>query len=275
MTDDAPASVPLVYMILGASDSGRREVLADLIGDGLDPDEQAVVLLAASEAPDPRDERLGRLVRWRWLATNENEAAGAPESAGRIEVPDDALAGATHVFFVTDGRANPVDQLEAFKPWLATSGGELARVITVVNCQLAERHKPLVAWFEACVYFSDAVLLTRREGVANKWVSDFQALFKDRFYPALFEFVKDGRVKNPPLLLEPQARRMSHFFDEPEYLVDGVDAEDPIETGEDDAEEGETLEEEVEVKVAEDPYLERRSGGRRVKEIPDIAKFLA
>lgn len=258
--NDVPT--PLVYVILGASGSGRREVLADLIGDGLDPDESAVVLLAEGEAADPRDAKLGRVVRWRWLGE------------GGISVPEDALAGATHVFFMTDGRANPVDQIEAFKPWLDASGGELARIITVVNCQLAEKHRALVPWFEACIHFSDAVLLARREGVANKWISDFQAIFKKKFYPCLFEFVKDGRVKNPPLLLEPQARRMSHLFDEPEWLVDGVDAEEPVEMGEGDEDEGVVLEEEVEVTQAVDPYLERRAGGRRAIELPEVAKFL-
>ena len=33
--------------------------------------------------------------------------------------------------------------------------------------------------------------------------------------------------------------------------------------------------EEVEAKVAEDPYFARLNGGRRVKEIPDVKKFLS
>lgn len=252
----------LVYVILGASGSGRREVLADLVEGGIDTDEQAVVLLADSEAADERDAKLGKIVRWRWLGE------------GGIEVPEGAIDGATHVFFVTDGRGNPVDQLEAFKPWVESSGAEVARVFTVVDCQLAEKNKALIAWYEACIHFSDVVLLNKREGVANKWMSDFQAIFKDKFYPALFELVKAGKVKNPPLLLEPEARRMSHLFDEPEWLVDGKDAEADIEMGEGDEEEGTTLEEEVEVTQAVDPYLERKLGGRRVIEIPDVAKFL-
>ena len=155
-------------------------------------------------------------MRWRWLGE------------GGIEVPEGAIEGATHVFFVTDGRGNPVDQLEAFKPWMDQSGAEVARVFTVVDCQLAEKHKGLLPWYEACIHFSDVVLLTKREGVANKWMSDFQAIFKDKFYPALFRMVKAGKVKNPPMLLEPEARRMSHLFDEPEWLVDGKDAEADI-----------------------------------------------
>jgi hypothetical protein len=51
----------------------------------------------------------------------------------------------------------------------------------------------------------------RREGVANKWLSDFRAHFDGQFYPCLFELVKGGRVKNPALVLDPLARRMSHL----------------------------------------------------------------
>ncbi len=254
---------PLVYLILGAAGSGRREVLADLVDGGLGEGDKSVVLLATSETPVEHDAKLGELKRWTW----ENK---------EISAPDGALAdGVTHAFFVTEGRNNPVDQIEAFKSWVESNGGELGRVICVVNCQLAEQHRELVAWYEACIYFSDIVLLTRRDGVANKWLSDFQNRFKDKFFPCLFEFVKAGRVKNPALVLDPQPRRMSHFFDEVEWLVEGVDAEDDVEMGEGDGDEpGEVDEEEVEVTQAVDPYMERLAGGHRIKVIPDIAKFL-
>jgi hypothetical protein len=108
------------------------------------------------------------------------------------------------------------------------------------------------------------VLLNRREGLANKWMSDFQARYASQFLPCLFELVKDRRVKNPALILEPQARRMSHVFDEElNWEVTGV-AEDEAEG-----------DEEVEAHAEVDPYFERRPGGRRVKEIPDVAKYLA
>jgi G3E family GTPase len=173
------------------------------------------------------------------------------------------------VFFVTDGRANPVDQLEALKAWIEAQGAELARIVCVVDCQLAERHPALRAWFDACVHFADVVLLNRREGVANKWMSDFQARFKSQFMPCLFEMVKAGRVKNPGLVLDPQARRMSHVFDEEQDWIFTNAEGDEVE--EDEETEGD---EEVEAKPEEDPYFERLNGGRRVKELPDIAAFL-
>jgi hypothetical protein len=239
---------PFVYLILGAAGSGRREVVADLIGGGLAAGDRALTLLAAAEAPAEIDARLGVVARWRW-------------QQGRMETP--ALDGMTHVFFVSDGRGNPVDQVEAFRAWLAAGGGELARILCVVHCALAARHRELLGWYDACVHFADVVLLNRRDGVPNKWMSDFQGRYAAQFLPCLFELVKAGRVGNPALVLAPQARRMSHVFDEElNWEVTG---------GEEEADAGE----EIEAHPEEDPYLQRRAGGRRVKEIPDVAKYLA
>jgi len=249
---------PLVYLVLGAAASGRRAVLVDLIADGLDETDRAAVLISDQEAPDEADARLPHVSRWTWNTAEDNPIVA--------ELPRDA----THVFFITDGRQNPVNQVEHFKTWLDAQGGELGRIVCVVNCQLAEKSPPLLAWFEACVHFSDVVLLNRREGVENKWVSDFLGHFKKLFYPCVFEMVKEGHVKNPALVLEPQARRMTHVFDEEQNWIftnaEGEEIDEQEETGDD--------EEEIEAKPEEDPYLERRAGGRRVKELPDIAKFL-
>lgn len=245
---------PLVYLILGATGSGRREVLADLISGGLGEGDRPAVLLAADEPADESDAKLPGLARWTW--TGADLEALLP-------------SGATHVFLVTSGRHSPIDQIEAFKPWLDAQGGVLARVFCVVHCQLAEKHAALLAWYDACVHFSDIVLLNRREGVANKWLSDFQRHYTDQFLPCLFELVKSGRVKNPALILEPQARRVSHLFDEElEWVFTNTDGE---EIDEEDAEEGD---EEVEAVPAEDPYLVRDAAGRHVKWIPEITKFL-
>ncbi len=251
---------PLVYLILGAAGSGRRKILADLIADGLSDNDRSLVLLSDNERGSEADPELGRARRWVWME-------------GEIGTPERVLGDATHVFFLSDGRRNPVDQIESFKAWVANQGGEVARVISVVNCQLAEQHRELFAWYEACIHFSDVVLLNRREGVANKWLSDFQNRFKDQFYPCLFEFVKDGRVRNPPLVLDPVPRRLSQYFDVTD--LPGVDADTQIDmgTGEDD-EPGEVDGNDADDRIPEDPYLVRRAGGRRVKELPDIDKSL-
>lgn len=249
------AETPLVYLILGAVGSGRRTLLADLIDAGLAPGDRAAVMLADNEAASELDARLPQVSRWSWV-----------EGTIQGELPQEA----THVFFVTSGTANPVDQTEAFKAWLDAQSADLARVICVVDCQLAEKHPPLLAWHEACVHFADVVLLNRREGVENKWLSGFLTHFNKQFYPCVFETMKAGKVKNPALVLEPEARRMTHVFDEEQDWIvtnsEGEEIDEEDETAED---------EELQAKPEEDPYFARRSeGGRRVKEIPDIKKFL-
>jgi hypothetical protein len=269
------AETPLVYIILGASGSGRRELLADLIDGGLGEDDRPAVLLSANETGSEHDAKFANIARWSWT-----------EGAISAVLPP----GATHVFFVTDGRLNPVDQIEALQNWLKVVPAELGRVITVINCQLAEKHHALVAWYEACIHFSDVALLNRREGVANKWMSEFQAKFKDACYPCLFEMVKGGRVKNPIIVLDPQARRMSHIFDIDEWT--GIDLEG-VEFGTEGADDPE-IEDDAPAKSdggkkkghpnqspedddwlpEKEPYFEILPNGRRAKEIPDIAKYL-
>jgi hypothetical protein len=250
-----PSEKPLLYLILGAAGSGRREVIADLIADGLEPSDHAAVMLPAGEPATPADARLPAVSRWIW-----------DDGVILATLP----AGANRVFFVTDGTRSAVDQIEVFKSWLEAQGGELARVLCVVHTQLATRHPSLLAWYDACVHFSDVVLLNRREGVENKWLSDFLSHFKKQHLPCLFEMVKDGRVKNPALLLEPQARRLSQIFDEEQDLIFKTADGEEI----DEEEETEDSDEEIEAVPAEDPYFARRNGGRRVKELPDIAAIL-
>lgn len=247
---------PLVYLLLGVPGSGRRELLADLVADGLAPGDVPAVLLPEGELPDPRDDTLPGVARWRWA--DGGIAAEAP-------------SGATHVFVLLAGRRNPVDQLEAFKAWLAARGLEVARVLCVIHGQLAARQPALLPWYDACVHFADVVLLSRREGLENKWVSGLLAHFRDQHLPCILEVVKNGRVANPALILEPQARRVSQAFDpEQEWVFTNAEGEeiDPDEEPADDEDE------ELTATPAEDPYFARRLGGRRVREIPDVAAIL-
>lgn len=268
MTEIAAATSQLVYVILGAPGSGRREVLADLVTDGLDPvNERAHVYLPAGEPAEAADEKLGAAsaARMAWNAELQLIVADAPP------------AEATHIFIMLDGRIDPVDQLEALKPWLAAHSLPVARLITVVHCRLAEQHPALKAWFDACIHFSDIVLLNRREGVANKWLSEFRRRYDDQYLPCLFELVKAGRVKNPVAILDPMARRLSQYFDPSEW--DGLDLEG-VEIGESDDEDGENMRPLDKTQIDPDdqppvdPWLERDAAGRRKQPLPDIRNYL-
>ncbi len=245
---------PSVYFILGTPGSGRRALVRDLVENGLAPEEKALVLLAESEAADPADAKLAALAnaevrRWTWA-----EPALPP-----VDLP----AGAT-VFFLADSLASPIDQLEALKPWLEEHGATLARIFCVVDCQLAEKQPVLRQWFDACIHFADVVFLTRREGLANKWLSDFIKHFKDEFFPCHFVQVKTkGDLATPLVWLDPTPRRVSQYFDEGEtYEIEGLETDD-----EEDDEEDTGL-------LPPEPYFLRLSSGRREKEVPDIRDYL-
>ncbi len=253
---------PSAYFVLGTPGSGRRAIVRDLIENGLTADSQAVVLLAESEAADPADERLAKLKntvvrRWSW------QDSGLPA----MDLP----AGAT-VFLLADSRLSPIDQIEAFKPWLVSQGLELARLFSVIDCQLAEKQPVLRQWFDACIHFSDVVFLSRREGVANKWLSDFIRHYTDQYFPCHFVQVKTkGELTTPLVWLDPAARRVSQYFED-----DYVDMTDiVIEMGEDEDEEGEKVEpSEEDGIIPPEPYFVRQRSGRREKEVPDIRDYL-
>ncbi len=238
------AEKPLLYLVLGAPRSGRRELVFDLIRGGLDSDAKPVVIISDQEAlADAKPEASTAVAAWTWNGVNLD-----------LDVPSEF----THIFLLADGRSNPVDQVEAFAAWLPGQEIELARIITVVSAQLAFEHKELLRWYEACIHFSDVVLINRREQVDPKWIANFIDHFKkEQHYPCHFEQVKQGKVKNPPLLLEPEPRRISLIFDELPVLEE--DEED--ETDLDSEETG-------------DPYIRRLPSGRREKQIPEITRYI-
>ena len=265
-------NAPHAYIVLGSTGSGRRTVITDLLANGLDASARPVLLVPSGEPPasEPTVSRLGglaALLRQEWRL-----------ESGRV-VADTLPEGATHVFILVDGRANPVDQIEAWHAWMPSAGMRLARIITVVNCQLAAEHKELLRWYDACVHFSDVVLLNHREGVPNKWVSDFVQRYRKQHFPCLIEMVKKGELENPALVLEPEARRMSMMFDADEGWPVPGDGDTVIEDeAEEDEDSGLPSADDVDdedLVSGSDPYIERLAGsGRRAKEIPDIGKYM-
>lgn len=245
-----------VYFILGTPGSGRRHLVRDLIQNGLDENQRTVVLLAASEPADPADVKLALLPqnevrRWTWTGP---------------DIPAMDLPADSTVFFLADSLADPIDQLEALKPWLKRQGAELARIFCVVHCQLAEKNPVLRQWFAALIHFADVVFLTRREGVENKWLSDFIKHFTDEYFPCHFVQVRNkGDLNTPALWLDPTARRVSQYFEEEEvYEVEGLETDD----------DGEELTEEDTGLLAPEMYFVREVSGRRAKEVPDVRALL-
>ncbi|MGA2052927.1 MAG: hypothetical protein ABSH19_06425 [Opitutales bacterium] len=244
--------MPAVYLMLGLPGSGRREVLLDLIEGGL-PDAREVVVYHAAGDEAPGAALAGRagitLRRYTW--TNGRAVTEEKEGASDAEA----------VFFLADGRVSPIDQLEAFPAWLAERGWKLTRILLVVHCALAAAHREVAEWHEACGHFADCLLLNRREGVSNAWLSEFRRKFTEECHPGLFAWVKQGRVDNAPLLLFPESRRLSLVFDELDPL-DDLDEDDDL------------PEDPLALENKPDPYFERSPSGHRRKAVPDVTKFL-
>lgn len=236
-----------LYLILGSAGAKRRLVLADLVSEGLMPDDRAAVLLSDAEAPDAEgDAALAKscaiVASWTWAK---------PEI--EFELPE----AATHLFLVADGRSNPVDQVEALHELLPMRPDlRLARVIFVADAALLHAKPELEPWYDACAHYADALLVSRPEGIDQKWINGIEKRYRDQAYPFLCEIVRKNRLKNPSVMLVPEARRVAQVFDEDIPLADESD-------------------EEIEAAMAEnDKYFARTRGGTRVEHIPDIAAFL-
>jgi hypothetical protein len=252
--------MPAVYLVLGLPGSGRREVVLDLIENGMPEARNVTVYQSADDAPkagDPAAAQLAGLtgvtrVNYVFSAGNfalgsEAETDGAPET----------------IFFLADGWLSPIDQLEAFPALLQSRGWELARILLVADCTRAAGNPPVEQWHEACVHFADCVLMNRRDNpAANLWAQQFQRKIKAARFPCLFLLVKKGRVDNALLVLFPEARRFSLVFDQ-------IDPLDDLDLDEEDL-----PDDLLTLENKPDPYFERMPNGQRRKPVPDAATFL-
>jgi len=241
-------SAPLVYLVYGIPNSGRREVIFDLIEGGIAKNSQVLYFRGSDELPCPFDEQIEALEN---VSVVDWKLNGAKVAHGKI------TAAPEIILFLAPGTSDPSDVAEALKSWTDHNHCEIGRILTVAHCGELSTKPEMRSWYDACIHFSDMVLLNRREGVNNKWVKDFEESFRKAHYPCRFVLVKKGRVANPAEVLDPEARRLSLYFDE---LI-------PIE--DDEFEDEETPED-----TKPDKYIERLESGQRAHPIPDITKFL-
>ena len=199
----------LLYLVLGAPDSGRRAIVQDLIDGGLTEEESALTL-TNEEFPEWEG-----LTKWRW----KNGSFHIPEKT------DDTQT--SHQFLLFSPYLDLADQIEASLDLLDSDEGlTLARILFVVHCGLLEETSPqLQEWHDACAHFADVALLNRREGVNSKKIKEFKEHYESMRLPFLVESVRKNRIANPAKILDPRSRRISHAFD-PEVDVDS-DLPDP------------------------------------------------
>lgn len=251
----------MVYLIIGSEGAGRREVLHYLVRDGLDDAVKPRRILLRRGEPAAAADAL--------LAALPDASVGTYTwSAGGMLEPDEPDDAAAVTFVVGDGRANLQDFMEAFRRWLQDNPDvELARIIEVVDCGLLHAQPGVKPWLDCAHHFADAILLNRREGLADAWLRELDTSFVRLKLPAFLMIVKNGRVPQPELVLVPETRRISQVFDDL-----GEDATDFEVVYED--EDGDDAGGRPEEGEGPDPWLERLASGRRVRLIPDIATFL-
>lgn len=242
------SDAPLVYLVYGIPESGRREVIFDLIEGGIAKDEPVLYFRPSVEAASSYDEQIEALDN---VSVVEWELTDSKVKHGKI------TAAPEKIIFLAPGTSDPADVAEALKAWSEHNHCQIARIITLVHCSFLQRNEKAQAWFDACIHFSDMVLLNRREAGDNKWAKSFEERYRKDCYPCHFAPVKKGRASNPVAVLEPEARRVSLYFDE---LI-------PIE--EDEFEDDEQPED-----IKPDRYIERNESGQRMRPIPDISKLL-
>ena len=235
-----------VYLILGCQSSGRRYAVFDLIKDLASKSDPITIHFSASENKNEWQEKLAELEHLDVETYSDEVASLDPQNINPQHTN----------LIVAPGLSNPVDQVEAFKDIVDQCPCELGRVITVAHCDQLSAHSQLLSWYDACIHFSDVCILNRSAETTNQFVQDVIDRYKDKHFPVLFEIVFKKGIKNPGLVLEPQARRISLFFEPDEDAW--LDDED------DDDWEG----------PQEDPYMVRIASGSREKWVPDIEAIL-
>jgi hypothetical protein len=231
---------PLI-IFLGVTGSGRTIAIKELTTNAWPEGKKIRVLFEKSESASDDD---------CWNFQN-----------GEAIIPQPGQEDAA--ILVTQGKLSPVDQMEAIHRALATSRWQCQRILTIVDCPLASRHHELTEWYQACIHFSDVVILNRRWEVPGQWVSKFLEPYEADFYPCLFiNLLKNGTFQNPAAVIEGEPLRLSHIFDE-------IDAVDEMEFDEDNL-----PDEPFDLVRQPDKYFARDELGRRKISVPDISEIL-
>lgn len=167
-------------------------------------------------------------------------------------------------FILLDPGKAPVQQLELIAEQLGNCLLEPVKVITCVDCIAAEKSPQLRTWLEACIYYSDVVLLGNRSDTTKRFVRDYQKGFERICYPCLFGYLKGKGIPDIALeILAPDTRRISQLFDLGEDIPE-VAPGTVIEASCDlDLEE-----------VEKDPYRNPADEENQPPTIPDISKWI-
>ncbi len=231
-----------VFILLGLLGTGRRELLWRVALSELGHDERLGVLWPESEWDRVEGNEVPpKMDLARWVIEGGKLRTQWPSSDSE------------NVFWVAPGTGNPADFIETVPAVLKALGAELGQIVTLIDCGKLVAEARLASWYDCCIHFSDTVLLGGRDGVAERWMREYEESFRKKCLPCEVDLVqKGGRRRHPEILFSETPRRLSLFFDEIE--PDPDDEEMP--------------------EAPVDPYLERDPSGQRRIRLPVVERIL-
>ena len=111
---------PLVYLVFGIPNSGRREVIFDLIEGGIPENEQIIYFRPQGEAACAYDEQIEALDNVRVVGWNLKDCK---VTHGKIS------AAPKKILFLAPGLSDPSDCAEGLKSWSDHNNCQIARLI--------------------------------------------------------------------------------------------------------------------------------------------------
>jgi hypothetical protein len=250
------ADFPRVYGLVSAQGWGRAALLRHLFEDLLQDAAQgtAAAQLAVYCFPGEQQSLQAQIGSRALVAAWSEQGPFLPHP----------LPCAT-VVVLADGAAAPIDFLERFSLHLRAHQLPLARLWFLLDCVALQAHDGPDAWpwVDACVHFSDMVLLARSQRVPKRWVAELQGRYRKACMPCRWVALDSrGHTPNPEDVLYPEARRLSHAFDLDEDPYDDL------------GDELLDLQEPLDLTEAREPYFRRDDKGQRVQPVP-FPGFLA
>lgn len=117
-------------------------------------------------------------------------------------------------FIILDPLDDLLDQLEHLADNLRKCQIEPVKSVTLVDCAATESSPQLKAWYDACIYYSDIVVLGNRQDASKSFIRDYQKHYERLCYPCLFLLMKgNGIPDKPDEILTPGIRRITQLFD--------------------------------------------------------------
>ncbi|MFP4352648.1 MAG: hypothetical protein ACLFRP_07900 [Puniceicoccaceae bacterium] len=246
---EAHENLPWLTVLLSGPNPGRWKLVLETVRHGL-PKEEAVLLHVSPAEVEPA--RLffpdDRFTIGEWTLADGAVLFSEPLTSdrtnvlvyGRPEFPDDLFEGLVDLF-----RAERC---------------EMGRIVTQVHAGWGSGHEETKAWYDACIHFSDLVLIDNREEVPDAWVREFRERYLKLRYPCHFDLVRKGLPKHPEWFFDSQPRRLSLVFDPDDLSGLGPG---PVESDEDETDE-------IPEEPPGDPYLRRNAAGERERKIKPL-----